>query len=406
MKKIITSVFFLSLVVSCSNKGSVDFDNYQTKQVIYIENKNNSFDIIYRIGDIYVLNLNTEDSWVYLNYPKMIATDDRYFFLTDKTYYLIGYEKNGNLLFSKQIKGRGRGEVINVGNFFLNNDTLMVFDKVLGRILRYTKDGEFCSYLNRSEITADKLYNLDHSYFGLSIFTDNDKDGNYCIIFDENGNRIRSYLTLPQYLVGYNATVGRTDMSYVYHDTLRFMLNHNYHLFSFTKNGVESTYRFKSSKEMPKDYFGEISGFDLMDPKISGKIASEGFTHSFSGLFETDKYIIVSYYLNNTYSSLLYDKTINACGTIIRPNNMFVESLVPELTTLDIWKYIWFSFTRLCVNDNTVYGCIPFSLYQILSSTESLFDEKIKTFYDELKKYVLEQDISAGDMIFIKMDLL
>ena len=103
---------------------------------------------------------------------------------------------------------------------------------------------------------------------------------------------------------------------------------------------------------------------------------------------------------------MLYDKTQNSCGIILRPDSFFEESLVPELTTLDIWKYIWFSFTRLREYNNAIYGRVSFSLYYILSKTESLHDAKIRALYKQLKSYVEEQNLSEGDAIFLKMELL
>ena len=103
---------------------------------------------------------------------------------------------------------------------------------------------------------------------------------------------------------------------------------------------------------------------------------------------------------------MLYDKTQNSCGIILRPDSFFEESLVPKLTTLDIWKYIWFSFTRLCEYENTIYGCVSYSLYYILSKTESIHDAKIRSLYKQLKSYVEEQNLSEGDPIFLTMELL
>ena len=61
---------------------------------------------------------------------------------------------------------------------------------------------------------------------------------------------------------------------------------------------------------------------------------------------------------------------------------------------------------RLCAYDNSVYCCAPYSIYSILSGTESLHDEKIKAFYSELKQYVKTQNLSDDDMIFVRLDLL
>ncbi len=407
MKKIICLCLLLVSLVSCSDKNSgEDLFNYPTKHYIDLDNKTNRFDIIDRIGDISVLNLKVGDNWVHLDYPMMTVSDNGYYFLSDRTFYFLGYDKSGNLKFSKPISGRGRGEVLNVGNMFMMNDTLMVYDLVLGRLLCYSDMGDFIGYDNKTEIDVSILYKNSDSYLGLTIYGENEKNNHYCITYNKDASRYDSYLSMPPYLVGLNETEGYTKLSYIFHDTLRFMLNYDYNIFSLTKNGVESSYRFKADKEMTKDIFDGITGAELMLPGKDLMVFNGDFLNSISGLFETDKYIVANLFINKKYHSMLYDKTQNSCGIILRPDSFFEESLVPKLTTLDIWKYIWFSFTRLCEYENTIYGCVSYSLYYILSKTESIHDAKIRSLYKQLKSYVEEQNLSEGDPIFLTMELL
>lgn len=407
MKKIICLCLLLISLVSCSEKNSDgDLYKYPTKHYIDLDNKTNRFDIIDRIGDISILNLKVDDNWVHMDCPKMAVSDNGYYFLSDRTYFFLGYDKSGTLKFSKPLTGRGRGEVLNVGNMFIMNDTLMVYDLVAGRLLRYTDKGEFIGYDNKAEIKVSYLYKNSDSYLGLTVYGENENNNHYCITYNKDASRYDSYLTMPPYLVAFNGTVGYTELSYIYHDTLRFMLNFDYNIFSLTKNGVESSYRFKANKEMTKDIFDGITGAELMLPGKDYMVYNGGYLMNIFGLFETDKYIIANYHINKKYNSMLYDKTQNSCGIILRPDNFFEESLVPELTTLDIWKYIWFSFTRLCEYENTIYGCVFYSLYYILSKTESLHDAKIRSLYKQLKRYVEEQNLSEGDAIFLKIELL
>lgn len=406
MKRLITIIILLSLLLSCSKRSSNELYNYQSKQIIDLTDLSDSFDIIDRVKDINVLDLNVDDSWVHLRYPKMAVSDRGYYFLSDKTDYLIGYDKSGNLKFSKQIKGRGRGEIISVGNFFIRKDSLLIYDRVLGRMLCYNEDGLFHSFVNRSEVKAEKLYKTNDGFWGLSIFGDHEYDKHYCVRYDNDASIGDCYLSLPQHLIGYNFSVGYTDMSYMYHDTLRFMLVHDYNIFSMTETGVESSYRFMSNHDMPRDYFKGKTGLEMMNPEVTAKTSAEGFTGFFSELAETDKYIIVNFDSDKYNQMMLYDKKQNSFGLLLRPDSFFEESMISRLTTENIWRYIMFSFTRLCVYDNSIYGCAPYSLYYILSKTESLHDEKIKAFYDQIKVFVKTQKIEQGDMFFFKMDLL
>lgn len=406
MKQIVISCIILSFLFSCTNKKKSDLYDHQAKQIIDLTDQSGCFDLVGRIKGIDVLNLTVQDSWIHMRYPRMAISENGYYFLSDKTDFLIGYSKSGNLKFSSQIKGRGRGEVMSVGNMLMKNDTLMIYDRVLGRMLCYSENGDFNSFLNKYEVKAEKLYCTDDCLLGLSIFCDHEFDDHYCVVYDHEGSILGHFLSLPSHLIGYDYTVGYTDLSYLYHDTLRFMLVHDYTVFSMTPNGIEASYRFKSDREMPKDYFDDMTGMEMMDPEVTAKTWAAGFTDYFSELTETDNYLMVNFTSDKQNQMMLYDKNQNKYGLLFSPDSFFEESMVSELTTVDIWKYIMFSFTRLCVYENSIYGCAPYSLYYILSKTETLHDERIKAFYDQVKAFVETQKIEQGDMFFFKMDLL
>ena len=314
MKQTVALSFLFFFLLSCSNRDNGELYNYQPRQVIDLTDQSNSFDITERIKNIDVLNLTVGDSWVHLRYPRMAISEEGYYFLSDRTDFLIGYSKTGELKFSKQIKGRGRGEIMDVGNISMKNDTLLIYDRVLGRMLCYNEDGEFKSFLNRTEVKAEKLYKTDKCFWGLSIFCDNEFDDHYCAMYDNEGSCIENYLSLPSHYIGYDYNVGYTDLSYLFHDTLRFMLVHDYTLFSLTDNGLESTYRFKSDREMPVDYFDGMTGVEKMNPEVTAKTWAAGFTDYFSELTETDNYIMVNFASDNQNQMMLYDKNQNTYG--------------------------------------------------------------------------------------------
>lgn len=406
MKHFVSLMTLLLLFVSCADRKGSELYGFQSKQIIDLTDQSDCFNLIDRIKSIDVINFTVEDSWVHMRYPRMVISDRGYYFLSDRTNYLIGYDKSGQLKFSKPIKGRGRGEITSVGNMFMKSDTLMIYDRMAGRVLCFDENGNFLSFHNREEVRAEKYYVTDDCCFGLSIFGDSEYDGHYCVKYDKNGSFLDNYLLLPEHYIGYNSTVGYIDMSYFYHDTLRFILPYDYNIFSLTKNGIESTFRFKSDREIPNDFYDGLTGTERMNPEIMAKTAKEGFTESFSELIETDKYLAVNFYTEYKNYTMLYDKYHNNYGLLLRPDALFEESMASELTTEDIWRYILFSFVRLCVYDNSIYGCASYGLYYILSKTIPLHDEKIKAFYRQLETFVKTQKIEPGDMFFFKMDLL
>ena len=407
MKRFIYLLLLPMLAVSCSDGNSHELYEFEPKHTIDLTGQSGDFDIIDRIEKVCILNLKVdEESWIHLRYPRMAVSDNGYYFLSDRTFFLVGYDRSGNLKFSKQVKGRGRGEIMDVGNMFMKNDTIMIYDRVLGRLLGFSEDGTFRSFLNRSEVKAEKFYSTNGRFWGLSVFGRNEFDNHYCVKYDDEGTALDNYLYMPTHLIGFDATAGYTDMSYLYHDTLRFMVMHDNNIFSLTENGVESSFRFVSDNDIPEDFFKGKTGPEMMDLQFYSQFVSEGFACFFSELAETDRYIMVAFDLHKKNRIILYDKIQGTRGFLPRPESFFDESIVPQLNTRNIWEYILFSSVRLCAYDNSVYCCAPYSIYRILSGTESLHDEKIKAFYSELKQYVKTQNLSDDDVIFVRLDLL
>ena len=152
MKRILFLLIII-FVTSCGKNN--DLSGYKAKYNLSL-NVTEEVELSDFIDSISVVPLEITNDWKYIVYPSISASENLFAVLDAHFYRLMLFDrKDLTLLFSKDIKGRGRGEILSPANsFILGRDTVCVFDSGTGRICMYGKDGGFIDLIN-SEILPD-----------------------------------------------------------------------------------------------------------------------------------------------------------------------------------------------------------------------------------------------------------
>ena len=188
-----------------------------------------------QIKSVSLVPFKVDDSWKYISEPLMTKIGDTFIFITKETCFLIGYKEDGNKVFARHIKGRGRGEVLEVNNIYSCGDTICVYDVSKCEVEMYDKNGNFCSKIE-GPFQAEYLYPLKDHLIGMTAISF--KGDKYVTVFDKERNIIDDYLTIPNYLKNQSMKFGRTPMSYCYKDSVRFMIPYDYNIDSVSENGI------------------------------------------------------------------------------------------------------------------------------------------------------------------------
>lgn len=347
-----------------------------------------------KIKSITVLPLEVDDTWKYISAPLMAKTGDTFIFCTRETCYLMGYKENGKKVFSRHIKGRGRGEVLEVNNIYTFEDTVCLYDVAKCEVEMYDKQGNFCSKID-GPFPAEYLYPLKDHLVGMTAVTFKGKK--YVTVFDKEMNVIDSYLTIPEYLKSQSMKFGQTPMSYCFKDSVRFMMPYDYNIYSVSENGIESIYRFVPEKPIPTEILKQMEA----DMPILDRIKLVGpYDDDFQGLFETERYLFFYYSSNH----VLYDKQSNMIFKTQNPDKNYHKELSADMTSNELWKYVIGSFLPLYSEGNHIYGRVPRNIYNILNDCRNQLDSKLSSLLNSLEDYYSVYNLQSDDVVIVQID--
>lgn len=387
MKKTILQLLTLALV-SCSGT-----ELYNPDKTIFLGVESRC--INEQIKSVLVLPFEVDESWKYISTPLMTKIGDTFIFCTEETYFLMGYREDGKKVFSRNIKGRGRGEVLEVSNIYARGDTVCLYDVAKGGLEMYDKQGLFCSKIE-GPFPAEYLYPLKDQLVGITSMSF--KGNKYVTILDKENNVIEHYLTIPDYLKNKSIQFGQTPMSYCFKDSVRFMMPYDYNIYSVSENGIEVKYRFVPENPIPQEVYDKIG------PNMStlDRLQLVGpYDDDFQGLFETDRYVY--FYYSRTH--VLYDKLTESLFKTQNPTRNYNKEIAADMTCEELWQYIIGSFLPLYSEDNHLFGRLPYYIYDILNDCRNQLDQKQASLLNGIEDYFSSYTLQSDDVFIVQIDL-
>lgn len=380
---------------SCRTTG----DSFQSGKLIELNISDKDF--LSQIKGITLLPLSVDDDWIYMDVPLMTVSNNQLFFLNRKSYHLLSYNEKGDKIFCKQIKGRGRGEVLNVGNIFSINDSVCIYDQSTGLVSIYNSSGNYSGNLNNKTIAADVFYPLGKkNYVALSIFGSSITNNHYVTIYDENFNEEKYFLKIPDHLFNLNFQFGNRYLSCQHGDSIRFMLNFDYRIFTVTPDSCCCSYFLKTDNPIPDGLVTNQSLENILS--FISDVNKNGYSTGFQNLCETSRYIMFNYNMNKKYHLELLDKKLNKSYSLYLPNTVLDDS--GQITTSFIWKYILINSIPLCSFRNTVYMTVKREVLLILDTFQDYLDTDMNNLLDELVLYLSNNKIEETDNLYFKLE--
>ena len=100
------------------------------------------------IESISVMNLQMDDDWTFIDYPRIATGDNYIYFLDDRQVRLVCFNRQtGEKQSGRTVKGNGPGGLLYMSTMFCNGDTLCVYDSK-GIILQYDQKLSFLGKLH------------------------------------------------------------------------------------------------------------------------------------------------------------------------------------------------------------------------------------------------------------------
>ena len=348
-----------------------------------------------KIKSVSLLQFEVDDSWKYITAPLMTKCGDTFIFCTQETCHLIGYKESGKKVFFKHIKGRGRGEVLEIMNMFSHGDTVCLYDVSKGNLVMYDKQGRYFSKTDDT-FMEEYLYPMGKGkYVGFTALRN--RGNKYVNVYDEDGNKTDSYFSMPDYLKGLSYTIGQTPMQYSFKDSVRFRIPFDYNLYSVTERGIESVYKFVPANPIPQDVLEKIG----KDMPVLERIQLVGkYDYNFQSLFEMDRFLFFYYSGNH----VLYDKQKDVVFKTLNPKAYYDKSFASDMSCDDVWQYILSSFLPLYSEGNRLYGRLPSSFYGILNDCKDKLDSRQMALLNEMADYYSKYTVLSDDVLIVSID--
>ena len=311
----------LSVFLICTCKGKkVDYDtSLNTISFDFERDLSESADILDLIDSIQVVKLETQKDYLISKISKISYDKDYIYILDDdlSSGALFKYNHSGEFVQKISRAGKGPEEYIRLGDFLLVNDQLILLDAGRGKVIFFSKNGEFIKEFSVEETYAEKLGKVDANHF--AVFNENDLDLSYNIhIIDSDGNTVKKLMKVPAYLKNKIAALLSASLqkSTTYFDgKLLYTDSFSNDIFQVGKDSVTVRYRFD---------FGEHSfdyGTFLEDNRQYGTLENgenlflvlnkKDVVHHLDNFNETSKYLYFTCSKKGKTFQFYYDKSRN-----------------------------------------------------------------------------------------------
>lgn len=337
------------------------------------------------IKDIEVIELQIDTNSIYNEDADLRVSDNYYYFLS-KGLNLMCYEKaTGKLLFSKNIKGRGRNECTSASCSFIIDDKIAIND--VGKLKLYDHNGNYCGLLG--DVYAISVLPLTNGFVNCD-FDGTHYDTDKCIaLFDQDFNVMGTYFSVPDdFKAGCHVSVSNTSPDrYVYNDTLRFMCQYTFRLHSFPG---DKTYHFITSRPIPESWLTNPEEHSFITECMINDYASE-----LHDLVENHDYISFKYMFGSgVYYSALLSKCNNKVYSIRIPRDSWN-------TPLDVWAVMMGS--EIIYSDGEYfYARAHKGAFNFLDAHKDVLDDRQMSVYKTMLK-VLENNKDCDFSFYYKL---
>ena len=259
------------------------------------------------IESISVMNLQMDDDWTFIDYPRIATGDNYIYFLDDRQVRLVCFNRQtGEKQSGRTVKGNGPGELLYMSSMFCNGDTLCVYDSK-GIILQYNSKITFLGKLYElgEELSSHNVLKFGSKNYAL--VTSGGGDDEPILVTDKQFNILSRHFPVQERHNSLGSGVSRPY--YSKGDTVRGFLASDNRIFALcgeTESCTELVVPNPLPAEvMQKATYGEIDFQTVFE-----------YDGMFGNLTESGRFISFVYNCDrNRYTSLL-DKRTNSVVSI------------------------------------------------------------------------------------------
>lgn len=326
MKKFNFIALLLLMMLSCMTS----YDSQMTVDHLTVSNKEYlpADDISYKSAKIVSLETNDE---CLMEDVREVRQYQSYLYVLDTRGDLFVFDTNGKFINKIGERGNGPDQYLKLSSFFIDKKekNIAVIDDVKNKIFYYDLIGNFVDfddvdpsikYCNNAIVTKDGDILLNYYInFGLNQA--------YSII---TGNNFKKNMYLKSYdpieVKGYLYSFSSHPISEDINGNISFIMPLCDTIFEYSKNEFKPKYIVNTIDEMVERerFKTDISSDGNTYSSLIFQYGNKGFFTGFTGIYETEKYILLNYKYNGIVSGFYLGDKENLNG------NYYISS-IPEI---------------------------------------------------------------------------
>lgn len=309
MKKL-SKLFFLSIIIftSCSKQRDVRSNDIFVSFKSDTEIKASSF-----IDDFKIIQLSTNDDNLIFQISKIQYLNKKIYIhdLPGNCIYIF----NDDGTFSNKLdrQGAGPGEYMQIFDFYIDEDNLLILDYTQQAILRYDEDLEFINKIYFKS-HGSKLIAHNNSFLIYNEPSGKDPDYQFTLL-SEKGDRLKEFL--PR---------NSTNHKYIWAQANVFALNNDEKYFS--PRYSDTIYSISTDSSITPEFIVDfekhkfpadenINSYDISDAEFPYLIKSN--------FYIANKYLVFDYFWRNERYFCIHNKENNITNTGIVDNDLITD---------------------------------------------------------------------------------
>ena len=315
-------------IISCSNNkynsGEKEFTN-DLPQIIVPEELVNLTNLM---GDVEVIQLETDSTCLIGDLTKLIQYDNRFFVYDGVTSSVFCFNLDGKFLFQVGKQGKGPTEYNKLRDISINteNRTIELLDRAAQCILCYDLDGNYLEKIRIGEYFSSFVC-IDKGYIFQRV---SDNPDFYVLkITNTMGKVISNFIPCK----ALDNTLIRNQLTI---DNNKIFITHGsyYTVYSFNNQEIVPFCSIDFGKKNLPD---KILNKSELDAFAFLKIAIKDYTMAIYGFYESIDYFTFSYFTGKSTYWAVYNK--NTQKTVSGELKLFDEKLIPPFYKKDGYFY-------------------------------------------------------------------
>jgi len=382
-------IFLILFISSCVKRSEIKSNIPDQVITVNLNDPKTQVDsFMNEIEDVSLIPLKIDTSVILSDATMQLRVTSKYIYIFDvKFKKLYGFSANGNYQFKIDKFGRGPGEYIQPGNFFVSKDSeISIYDQATKKILFYDKYGHFIKE-KIIDCPANNVAYLADSFFVAyaqnTVFYDKNKDG--VKIVKINGMTSKTFLPLPKWISNSKLKLA-TGSNFSYQDfSPRLFLPWSNYVYSITPDSVSCKYKIDFREHnIPESFLSDNeTNIDENIIEITKRINDSGWASSIDFYQESSNYCFFTFMLDRDFNYSLFSKKSKKTYTTKFKDLPFG------------WIFVLKPF--LCSYKNSFYTLVSVNQLNCLLQLTTITDPRLIQIQNQYKNYKKNIGIRLDD---------